>query len=418
MAVSAALRATLLDALSRAEARLDTVKHRVAEERTPVLHAYRGFATDTHLFLRGRVLQDPGLTSDEPTDRMVENALNMLRRFESDEIPGATVQAEIAGQSCTAVSDEEGYFEIDLTLDRPLPEDRSLHEVRLTLLGTRRNPDARATCTGDVVTVPTGARFGVISDVDDTVLQTGATSFVKMFTTTLLSNAHTRLPFEGVAAFYRALAFGTGTTADNPVFYVSSSPWNLYDLLTEFMDVQGLPRGPLFLRDLGLTKDHLVKSGHGDHKLAAIERLLAAYPHLPFVLLGDSGQHDPEIYTEAVQHFPGRIKAVYLRDVTADVRDEAVRALAATLEAAGVPVCYAETSLDAARHAVRIGLIDEKRLVDVAAEAAKDADPAAPAPAPTDTAEQAPGTAQAIAEDVTGTSGDRATEAAARDTDA
>lgn len=388
-----------MDALVRAEARLDAVKARLRDERTPMLHAYRGFATDTALWLRGRVLEDPGLTSDEPTDSRLENALNMLRRFESDEIAGAIVRAEIAGQAVEVVSNEEGYFEVLLPLDAPLPEDRSLHEVALTLLGMPRQPDARVVGAGDVVTVPTGAAFGVISDVDDTVLQTGATSLATMLTTTLLANAHTRLPFEGVAGFYRALAYGTASTADNPVFFVSSSPWNLYDLLAEFMDVQGLPRGPIFLKDLGLTRQHLVASNHLDHKLAAIERLLAAFPALPFVLLGDSGQHDPEIYTEVVRRHPGRIRAVYLRDVTADVRDEAVRALAVTLEAAGVPVCYAETSLAAAQHAVRVGLIDEARLADVAAEAAKDADPDAPAaPAP----EEAPGTAQAIADDATG----------------
>lgn len=366
-------RKRLLERLAYAEAAFDRLKAHATAERRPELHAYRGYATDTTLFLKGRVLEDRGLTSEEPTDRAVENALNMLRRFESDEIAGARVRLDVHGQHGYAVSDEEGYFAFALPLDAPLPLGQTLHPVRLTLEGTPRQPAATATCAAEVVTVPVGAQFGVISDVDDTVLQTGATSFVRMVTTTLASNAHTRLPFEGVAAFYRALAYGTGTTADNPVFFVSSSPWNLYDLLAEFMDVQGIPRGPLFLRDLGLTAEHVLKSGHGDHKLAAIARILSAYPHLPFVLLGDSGQHDPEIYTQAARDFPGRIHAVYLRDVTPAPRDAAVRAMAEALEAVGIPVCYAEHSVEAAQHAVAIGLIAETRLPDIAAEQAKDA---------------------------------------------
>ena len=66
---------------------------------------------------------------------------------------------------------------------------------------------------------------------------------------TLLHNAHTRLPFEGVAGFYQALQRGRDGEAYNPVFYVSNSPWNLYDLLEDFLDVHGIPRGPLLLRD-------------------------------------------------------------------------------------------------------------------------------------------------------------------------
>ena len=375
----------LLAWLSAAEDRLDRLKARVGDERPPVVVPFRGHATDRQAFLKGRVLQDPRLTSAEPTDSPVENLLNMLRRFESDEVAGARVRVEVGGAAETVTTDAEGYFRVALRLPAPLPEGRHLHPVRLAVEGTPRNPDARADAEGEVLVVPTTAQFGVISDVDDTVLQTGATSFVRMTATTLLSNAHTRLPFEGVAAFYRALAFGTGTTADNPVFYVSSSPWNLYDLLTDFLDLQGLPRGPLFLRDLGLTPDHLVKSGHLDHKLATIRSLLTTHAALPFVLVGDSGQHDPETYAEAVKEFPGRIRAVYLRDVTGEARDAAVRALTATMEAAGVLVHYAPDSLDAARHAAAVGLVSAERLPDVAAEKAADEGPKdEPAPAPTD----------------------------------
>jgi phosphatidate phosphatase APP1 len=81
------------------------------------------------------------------------------------------------------------------------------------------------------------------------VLQSSVTNFLKMARMVLLGNAHTRLPFEGVAAFYRALQRGASGGEFNPIFYVSNSPWNLYDLLEDFMDVHGVPAGPLFLRD-------------------------------------------------------------------------------------------------------------------------------------------------------------------------
>ena len=94
------------------------------------------------------------------------------------------------------------------------------------------------------------AQFGVISDIDDTVVHSNVTSKLRMILTVALSNARTRKPFKGVAAFYRALHAGV-----NPVFYVSKSPWNLYAPLVEYLEVQGLPLGPLLLRDFGFRTE-------------------------------------------------------------------------------------------------------------------------------------------------------------------
>jgi phosphatidate phosphatase APP1 len=165
-----------------------------------------------------------------------------------------------------------------------------------------------------VLTPSPRARHGVISDIDDTIVATNVTSKLKMALTVLFSNAHTRMPFAGLPAFYRALRDGIGGNEDNPFFYVSNGPWNLYALVVEFLSLNDIPLGPIFLRDFG---DQLLFSPtpEGAHKLACIERLLAAYPGLPFVLIGDSGERDPEIYSEVVERHPERIRAIYIRSI-------------------------------------------------------------------------------------------------------
>lgn len=365
----------LLSVLAAIEDGVDALKARYADLDAPVIVPFSGHASETTLHIKGRVLDDPGVTTADAGASLLANARDMLRRFESDEVAGARVRATFGDAACDVTTDGEGYFRIHLTLAEPLPLDTRVHKVRLDLLGTPHHPEARATAEGDVLAVLPTATYGVISDIDDTVLQTGATRMVTMLRNTLFSNARTRLPFPGVAALYRALAFGTSTTMDNPVFYVSSSPWNLYDMLREFLDHQGMPVGPLFLRDLGLTPDHLLKSSHTDHKLGTIRDLLTTYPHLPFVLIGDSGQHDPEVYAEAVEAFPGRIAAVYIRDVSDDSRDAHVNHVAERVRGLGVPFAFAEDSLTVARHACEIGLLDASRLPDVEADAAKDTAP-------------------------------------------
>jgi phosphatidate phosphatase APP1 len=156
-----------------------------------------------------------------------------------------------------------------------------------------------------------------------------------------------------VAAFYEALQRGADGREHNPIFYVSSSPWNIYDVLEDFLDVHGVPPGPLFLKDWSLG----VLGKHRDHKLGIIRSLLETYPELPFVLIGDSGEEDPEIYRQAVREHPGRVRAIYIRDVTTAARDAEVRAIAKEVRALGVEMVLAPDTAVAAEHAASIGLI-------------------------------------------------------------
>jgi phosphatidate phosphatase APP1 len=184
-------------------------------------------------------------------------------------------------------------------------------------------------------------------------VRSSAANVLKMAWIVLLNNAHTRLPFEGVAAFYEALRRGADGHGYNPIFYVSSSPWNIYDVLEDFLNVHGVPAGPLFLKDWSPT----VLGKHRTHKLDIIRRLLRTYPELPFVLIGDSGQEDPEIYHQAVREHPGRIWAIYIRDVTTARRDAAVRAIATEVRGLGVEMILAPDTAVAAEHAAATGLI-------------------------------------------------------------
>jgi phosphatidate phosphatase APP1 len=322
------------------------------------LHPFRGYGTPTRLRLRGRVLRSTGLVRSRLGDSVVDNLRNMFHRFESDEVPGAVVAARAAvGDEVHLRTDEEGYFDLALDLPRPLTDPRVWEPVDLNLLDPV-SPDGVTHATGQVL-VPRDPQYAVISDLDDTVLHSHATSLWQMAKLTLLHNAHTRLPFEGVAGFYQALQRGRDGEAYNPVFYVSNSPWNLYDLLEDFLDVHGIPRGPMFLRDWSLRT---LKAG-AVHKLAAIEGLLECYPGLQVVLVGDSGERDPEIYRQVVLRHPGRVLAVYVRDVAPE-RHDAVRAIAAELAGHGVELVFSPDTEAARAHALARGLIVAAALPD------------------------------------------------------
>jgi len=369
---------TLGKVAHRMEQHVDRARARVAEafppDRNDVrIEPYRGFGTADRLYLKGRVLRGSPVPEAGERDHVLLNLANMIQRFESDEVPGVKVSARFEGRTWEVETDEEGYF--DLWMEPPArpPAGTLWHEVALEIPGRTAPDGGPIRATGLVVVPPGGSRFGVISDIDDTVVLTGATTPLRMARTVFLGNARTRAPFPGVAAFYRALQHGSGRTDFNPLFYVSSSPWNLYGLLTEFLTLQKIPLGPLMLRDWGISEQEVLPTGHAGHKLEAIRAILETYPDLPFILLGDSGQEDPEIYHRVVHDHPSRILAVYIRNVRpAPERVAAVRALAEEVARAGSTLLLTDDTVAAAEHAVSQGWIPEAALHEVREERTRD----------------------------------------------
>jgi phosphatidate phosphatase APP1 len=178
--------------------------------------------------------------------------------------------------------------------------------------------------------------WGIISDIDDTVIETGATDFLKNWRRVLVERPEDRLAVPGASSLYKMIARDHIAPA-RPFFYVSSSPWNLYGFIAEFMELNGIPHGPMFLKDYGIDDNQFIKTGHGEHKLAAIETVLAFYPGFKFLLIGDNGQHDVEIYAQAVKDFPSRVAAIFIRDVSGTCREGAKAELLRGIEAAGIP---------------------------------------------------------------------------------
>lgn len=183
-----------------------------------------------------------------------------------------------------------------------------------------------------VYRTPATAEYGIISDIDDTVLETGAYSLARNLWTSMTGNAMMRHIFPDAVALMDQLHHGR-----NPVFYVSSSPWNLFHFLQRIFERHGLVMGPMFLRDLVISQTQFVTGTHGDHKGAAIDDILGANPDLNFVLMGDTGQHDAHVYLHAIERHPGRIKRVILRQ-PGPGPDAESRAAMQQIEAYGVQV--------------------------------------------------------------------------------
>ena len=319
--------------------------------------AYRTYGTGTNLYIKGRVLEDKKIAGPKDKDTILNNLVNMYKRFESDEVPNALLRAVLGNEEHEVTTDKEGYFVLKFQPAVPIINEHLWHPVPLKLVSAPIPFMPGLQTQAEVMIPPPDAEYGIISDIDDTIVETGATSLLAMSRATFLHNAKTRLPFAGVAEFYKALQLGRNGKRNNPFFYVSSSPWNLYDLLKDFLDLNSITAGPLLLRDFGLEHEAVTSQGHMGHKLKEIKQIMNAYPHLQFVLIGDSGQEDPAIYSEVVKEFPGRILAIYIRDVQLAERKKVAVKISESLRNNKVEMIIVENTVEAAKHAAQNDLI-------------------------------------------------------------
>src|SRR5688572_21340242 len=343
------------------------LRTRLNKDKPLQIVTFRSYGTVKRLYVTGRVLRDKGIRKATDKDTVLNNLLSMYKRFESDEVPNAKLRITFEGKEYFVRTTDEGYFKFDLFTDVPITWTDMWHEVDVELVDAPYSFRKRITATADVLVPPADAEYGIISDIDDTVVKTTATNLLAMSRNTFFHNAHTRLPFAGVSEFYKSLQLGRNGKRNNPFFYVSSSPWNLYDLLVDFLDLNDIPEGPLLLRDFGLDANK-ASADHMGHKFKEIKNILTRYPHLKFVLIGDSGQDDPKIYLEIVKKFPGRILAVYIRDVQLSDREKIALEISKQVAGEKVEMVIVDNTVEAAEHAARIGLIYREEIPKIVHE--------------------------------------------------
>lgn len=316
---------------------------------------YRSYATAFHLYIKGRVLDNLEIRFKEKSN-FFHTLINSIKQFNTHEIPNIQLQLEIGGVKLKQTSDRKGYF----LFDEILPIDISMladTEGWVTFKILAILPSEKPyEFVGQFLIPDVEADFGIISDIDDTILNTGVTSFLKwkLIRNSLFVNTYKRTPLEGAADLYQKLHLGVDNKEKNPIFYLSNSPWNLYHYLKLFLDFNNFPKGPILLRSFNSMFQRVIES-EKPHKQKEIINLLKSYPNLKFILIGDSGEHDASIYTEIAAQFPHQILCIYLRTVNHSKQMTYVRSIVDNFKT--TPVLLVEKSVDAEKHARDNGYI-------------------------------------------------------------
>lgn len=329
-----------------------------------VAEIYHATPTADGVSVKGRVLLARNIREPSPDDSRLTNLFQMLRRWATPERPRSRVRLSLGGNPVEQIADGEGYFDIHIP-----PGDCQKDTLLVELPDSEVSPPA----THKLYDVGDSFDHLVISDIDDTVLITHATRTLRLLATTMLGNALTRQLFPGTPELYQALRNGPipEEKRQNPLCYVTSSPFNLHGLLHLIFEKNGLPLGPFFMTDWGLDTDKWFKKSHHEHKVDAIETAMAWFPEKPVILIGDSGQHDTMIYVEMALKHPHRVDTILIRNVCGPERTAELASVVEELHEVGTHFSFFANTVEAAEILTHRGWISPEQGQSVADVSAK-----------------------------------------------
>ena len=275
----------------------------------PTTITYTGYGSPDRLRVLARVLlssdDDEAAADVSATEHELDEAQEAQRGWRSfltAPVAYLPVEIDIAGRTHRVRADRGGYIDV-LVPDHGLTP--GWHDITVRARGARP-------VVGRVRVVGAETRFGVISDIDDTVMVTRVPRPMVAAWNTFVRHTDSRQPVPGMAELLRQVdAAQPGT----PVLYLSTGAWNVVPAVERFFRRSGLPAGPMLMTDWGPTNTGWFRSGQ-EHKRTTLRRLLIDFPEMSWLLIGDDGQHDPEIYSELAREHPERVVAIGIRQLT------------------------------------------------------------------------------------------------------
>ncbi len=280
-------------------ARIEDAVHEIIERRLrhrgwqPVITAYTGYGGTGWARVMARVV----LTRN-PQDRRKLEKVRGWRSFTNSPVNHARVLIQIGDRIHETHTDRSGYVDARVTGDM----EPGWGTVRLLTEGAEP-------VDAPIRVVEPGMKFGVVSDIDDTVMVTALPRPLLAAWNTFVLDEHARTAVPGMAVLYERLVTANPGA---PVFYLSTGAWNVGPTLSRFLSRHLYPAGPLLLTDWGPTPDRWFRSGQ-EHKRNTLRRLAAEFPDIKWLLIGDDGQHDQEIYSEFAHSHPDNVAAVAIR---------------------------------------------------------------------------------------------------------
>ncbi|WP_043444984.1 App1 family protein [Arthrobacter sp. L77] len=327
--------------------------------RVETVIPYTGYGSTSWVRVLARVvLSDPRDAvpgAEEGRLKPLQEGMRGWRNFTSAPVAHAVVHVTIGDSVHDVEADRGGVVDARIPVDLAA----GWHNITLQAGGSR-------TVEAPVRIVADGTEFGVVSDIDDTVMVTALPRPFLAAWNTFVLDEHARTPTPGMAVLYERIV---RTLPSAPVLYLSTGAWNVAPTLSRFLSRNLYPAGPKLLTDWGPTRDRWFRSGQ-EHKRLSLERLAEEFPGMKWLLVGDDGQHDEAIYAEFARRHPENVRAIAIRQLSVS---EAVlaggRSKTGIQPTPGIPWIYAPDGAGMSTRLEEMGIIgDSVRTADVPEE--------------------------------------------------
>jgi phosphatidate phosphatase APP1 len=291
---------------ARLEDWIHDVRERWARRRghVPTVVPYTGYGSTEWVRVFCRVLLAKP-TSAEGTSkrrrRRREQGIRGWRSFTSVPVGDVRVAIEVGGERIEVVADRGGVIDTRVPASLQPGWNRAVLQV-----------EGSEPVEAPIWVVAPDVDFGIVSDIDDTVMVTALPRPFVAFWNTFVLDEHARSPTPGMAVLYERLV---RQHPGSPVVYLSTGAWNVAPTLTRFLSRNLYPAGPILLTDWGPTHDRWFRSGR-EHKSDNLRRLAEEFPDVRWLLIGDDGQHDEDLYASFAAEHPERVAAVAIRELS------------------------------------------------------------------------------------------------------
>jgi phosphatidate phosphatase APP1 len=291
---------------ARLEDWIHDVRERWARRRghVPTVVPYTGYGSTEWVRVFCRVLLAKPASAEGTSKRRRrrrEQGIRGWRSFTSVPVGDVRVSIEVGGERIEVVADRGGVIDTRVPARLEPGWNRAVLQV-----------EGSEPVEAPVWVVAPDVHFGIVSDIDDTVMVTALPRPFVAFWNTFVLDEHARSPTPGMAVLYERLV---RQHPGSPVVYLSTGAWNVAPTLTRFLSRNLYPAGPILLTDWGPTHDRWFRSGR-EHKSDNLRRLAEEFPDIRWLLIGDDGQHDEELYASFAAEHPERVAAVAIRELS------------------------------------------------------------------------------------------------------